>query len=166
MDVHVREVRLDDAEGVVRVLNPIIEAGTYTILDTPVTSEAERRYISELPARAIFHVAQMPGGDRIVGFQTMEPFAEYTHACDHVGVIATFVDLGCRRQGIGKRLIEVTLDAARRKGYEKIFTYVRGDNPEALSAYLKWAFRIIGTSSRHAKMAGCYVDEIIIERFL
>jgi L-amino acid N-acyltransferase YncA len=166
MDVLIRDVRLDDAEAIVRILNPIIEAGTYTILDTPVTAEAERRYISALPERAIFHVAQTPGSDRIVGFQTMEPFAVYTRACDHVGVIATFVDLGCRRQGIGQRLFEATFDAARRKGYEKIFTYVRGDNPAALRAYMKCGFGMIGTSARHAKIGGCYVDEILIEKFL
>jgi L-amino acid N-acyltransferase YncA len=166
MDVCVREVRLDDAEAVVQVLNPIIEAGTYTILDTPVSSEAERRYISELPPRAIFHVAQMPGGDGIVGFQTMEPFAAYTRACDHVGVIATFVDLAYRRQGIGKRLFEATFAAARQKGYEKIFTYVRGDNPAALMAYRKYGFGIVGTAARHAKIGDRYIDEIMIEKFL
>lgn len=166
VNVWVRQARLDDAKAIVRVLNPIIEAGEYTILDAPLTAEAERRYIAELPERAIFHVAQMPGDGTIVGFQTMEPFAGYTHACDHVGVIATFVDLGYRRQGVGARLFEATFDSARQKGYEKIFTYVRGDNRAALNAYVKHGFRIIGTSARHAKIGGRYVDEIIIEKFL
>ena len=124
MDVRIREARPDDAEAIVRILNPIIETGKYTIFDALLSVEAERRYIAELPQRAIFHVAQALDGDRIVGFQTMEPFSTYTRACDHVGVIATYVDLGCRRQGVGKRLFEATFDAARQKGYEKMFTYV------------------------------------------
>lgn len=166
MEVLVRDVRLDDAEAIVRVMNPIILSGQYTILDAPVTAAAERRYIAELPERAVFHVAQTFGDDKIVGLQTMEPFAEYTHACDHVGVIATFVALEHRRRGIGKKLFEATFGVARRKGYEKIFTYVRGDNPGALMAYLKGGFRIIGTSARHAKIGDGYVDEIMIEKFL
>ena len=207
MDVLIRDVRLDDAEAIVRILNPIIEAGTYTILDTPLTAEDERRYIAGLPERAIFHVAQKVsekwhghpargalwhrhpaddswagspchnepafqtpsltlGGDTIVGFQTVEPFAGYTRACDHVGVIATFVDLEHRRQGIGTRLFEATFGVARHKGYEKMFTYVRADNPAALRAYRKCGFRIIGTAARHAKIGGHYVDEILIEKFL
>jgi ribosomal protein S18 acetylase RimI-like enzyme len=96
----------------------------------------------------------------------MEPFATYTHAFDHVGVIATCIDLGCRRQGIGKRLFEAAFEAARQKGYEKVSTYVRGDNPAALAAYLKNGFRIVGTAARHAGIGGRYVDEVIIERFL
>jgi len=166
MNVCVRAVRLGDAEAIVGILNPVIEAGEYTILDTPLTTEAERRYISQLPERAIFHVAQMPGDGTIVGFQTLEPFAGYTHACDHVGVIATFVALEHRRQRVGGRLFEATVDSARQKGYEKIFTYVRGDNRAALNAYLKYGFRIVGTSARHAKIGDRYIDEIIIERFL
>jgi L-amino acid N-acyltransferase YncA len=166
MDIRVREVRLDDAEAIVRILNPIIEAGRYTILDTPVTAEAEKRYIAELPERALFHVAEAHNDDGIVGFQTMEPFAGYTRACDHVGVIATFVDLACRRQGIGTRLFAATLAAARRRDYEKIFTFVRADNPAALAAYTKCGFQIIGTAARHARIGGRYVDEIMIEKFL
>jgi L-amino acid N-acyltransferase YncA len=162
--MRIRDACSDDAAGIVAVLNPIIDAGCYTALDTPVTIEAERRYISAVPARGIFHVAEQGGA--ILGFQTVEPFVTYTHAFDHVGVIATFVDLARRRQGIGARLFEATLAAATRQGYEKFFTYVRADNPAALRAYEKHGFHTIGTAQRHAKFGDRYVDEILIEKFL
>jgi RimJ/RimL family protein N-acetyltransferase len=63
-------------------------------------------------------------------------------------------------------LFEATCDTARQKGYEKIFTYVRSDNPGALMAYMKCGFRIVGTSMRQAKIGDRYVDEVIIEKFL
>jgi len=166
MDITIREACPGDAEAVVGLLNPVIETGEYTVLDRPFSVQEERRFILNFPPRGIFHVAQSRPDGRVVGLQTMEPFAAYTHAFDHVGVIATCVDLGCRRQGIGKRLFEATFEAARQKGYEKIFTYVRGDNPAALAAYMKCGFRVVGTAQRHAKLAGRYVDEIIIEKFL
>ncbi len=166
MDVTIREARPDDAEAVVGILNPVIETGKHTVLDGPFSVEEERRFIAGFPPRGIFHLAENRSDGRVVGLQTMEPFATYTHAFDHLGVIATYVDLGCRRQGIGKRLFEATFEAARQKGYEKIFTYVRGDNPAALTAYLKCGFWIVGTAQKHAKCGGRYVDEIIIEKFL
>ena len=166
MDVVVREAHPGDAEGIIGILNPIIEAGRYTALDTPITADAERQYIAKLPARGIFHVAESRQGGAVVGFQTMEPFATYTHAFDHVGVIATFVDLAQRHKGIGRRLFEATFETARRKGYEKIFTYVRADNPVGLAAYRQQGFRIVGTARRHAKVRGRYIDEIVIEKFL
>jgi len=164
MDVLIRAARPDDAEGVVTILNEIIAAGRYTAFDTPFTAEAERRYMAELPTRGVFHVAQEDRNHRMVGFQTLAPFATYTHAFDHVGVIATYVDLNCRRCGVGTQLWEATCAAARQKGYEKIFTYVRADNPAALAAYGQWGFHVVGTAQRHAKIQGRYVDEVIIER--
>lgn len=166
MEVLIREAHPDDAEGVIGILNPIIAAGAYTVLEGPLSLETERGFIANFPPRGIFHIAEERQSRRVVGFQTLEPFATYTHAFDHVAVIATYVDLGCRRQGIGGKLFETTFDRARQKGYEKIFTYVRGDNLAALVAYVKCGFRIVGTAQSHARCGGRYVDEIVIEKFL
>ena len=164
--LEIREARLDDAEAIVRILNPIIAAGVYTVFDTPFTSDAEREYIRTFPARGVFLVAVKQPEDRAVGFQSMEPFASYTHAFDHVGVLGTYVDLDCRHQGIATQLFQATFAAALEKGYEKILTFVRADNPVALHAYLSQGFRTIGTAKRHARIRGAYVDEIIIEKLL
>lgn len=162
----IRDAVPEDAEQIVGILNPIIEAGTFTALDTVLTVQAECEYISTFPERGIFHVAVDLSERRIVGLQSLEPFATYTHAFDHVGVLGTFVDLACRRQGIARGLFAATLEAARRKGYEKIFTFVRADNEAALATYLGQGFRVVGTAQRHARIEGRYIDEIMIERFL
>jgi L-amino acid N-acyltransferase YncA len=166
LPVQIRDVSADDAEAIVGIFNPIIESGIYTAFDTPFSVEAEREYILNLPDRGIFHVAVCQREQRVVGFQSLEPFATYTHAFDHVGVLGTYVDIKSRRQGIASRLFEATFETARRKGYEKLFTFVRADNMAALAAYLNQGFRVVGTSQRHAKINGKYVDEIMIERFL
>ena len=57
-------------------------------------------------------------------------------------------------------------ESARGKEYEKIFTFVRADNREALQFYLKLGFRVVGTAERQARIGGNYVDEVIIEKFL
>jgi L-amino acid N-acyltransferase YncA len=166
MQLEIREAQPDDAEAIVGILNPIIAAGTYTVFDTPFTAAAEREYIRTFPARGVFLVAARQGDGQVVGFQSMEPFASYTHAFDHVGVLGTYVDLDLRRQGIATRLFDATFAAAVRKGYEKIFTFVRSDNPAALRTYLRHGFQTVGTAGRQARVAGRYIDEIIIERFL
>lgn len=166
MQLEIREARPDDAEAIVRILNPIIAAGVYTAFDTPFTSDSEREYIRNLPTRGVFLLAVRPTDNQVVGFQSMEPFASYTHAFDHVGVLGTYVDLHCRRQGIATQLFQATFLMAVRKGYEKIFTFVRADNPAALQTYLRQGFRTVGTAHRQARVGGQYVDEIIIEKLL
>jgi L-amino acid N-acyltransferase YncA len=166
MELQVRDAGLDDAAAIVAILNPIIATGLYTAFDTPFTVEAEEAYLRGFPSRGIFLVAVDRADGRVRGFQSMEPFATYTHAFDHVGTLGTYVDLACRRQGVASALFPATFEAARRKGYEKIFTFVRGDNPAALETYLAQQFAIVGRAHRHAKVNGAYVDEILIERWL
>ncbi len=166
MEGRVREARADDAAEIVRILNPIIEAGTFTVLDTPFSVEAERRFIESFPPRGIFHVIEGGVDGRLLGFQDVSPFADYTHAFDHVGVIGTFVELERRRQGIAARLFQATFEAARLKGYEKFFTFIRADNPAALAAYRRHGFEVIGTARRQARTKHGYVDEILVEAFL
>ena len=166
LELTVRDVTPGDAEALIAVLNPIIAARVYTALDTPFTLAAEREYIAGFPERGIWKVAIRNLDRRLVGFQIAEPFATYTTAFDHVATLGTYVALERRRQGVATRLFDETFQAARRKGYEKIFTFVRADNDAALQTYLRQGFRVIGTAARHARIDGGYIDEILIERFL
>ena len=150
----------------VGILNPIIAARIYTALDTTFSVEEQRTFISTFPPRGIFHVAVDSTSRRVVGLQDVSPFGDFTHAFDHVGVIGTFINLNRRREGIATKLFAATYEAARRKGYEKFFTYVRADNEPALQTYLGQGFRVVGTAARHARIDGRYVDEIVIEKLL
>lgn len=164
MELTIRDIEPTDAEAVCAVINPIIEARLYTVFDAPFTIDAERDYIRAFPPRGVWKVAVL--GTRVVGFQVLEPLASYTRALDHVGSIGTYVDLALRRQGVATALFAATFAAARMKGYEKLFTFVRADNPAAIATYKAHGFDIIGTARRHARIDGRYVDEWMIERQL
>lgn len=164
LNLTIRTATPEDAQGIIDILNPIIEDGRFTVLTTPFSLEEERAFLENFPARGFVHVAQRPSDGIIVGFQSLEPFAAYTNAFDHVATIGTYVDLAQRRQGIASQLFTATFKLAREMGYEKLFTYVRGDNPGALKTYLSHGFQVVGTAERQAKINGRYIDEIIIEK--
>lgn len=166
MKLAVRDVSESDAKGVVNILNPIIEEGRFTILDKTFSLEEESAFIANFPDKGVFKVALSVETSVIVGFQNVEPFASYTSAFDHVGIIATFVDSQNRRQGIAKKLFEATYRTAKARGIEKLFAYVRADNQRALSVYLAQGFDVIGTAKKHARIHGEFIDEILIEKFI
>jgi L-amino acid N-acyltransferase YncA len=166
MQLSIRPVEPEDASAVAEILNAVIEEGIYTVFDTPFTVEAERRFIEKFPGRGVFLVAVRQPDQQVVGFQNLEPFAAYTHAFDHVGVMGTYVATAHRRQGVAAALFQSSFESARRKDFEKIFAFVRADNPAALATYCRYGFETIGTARRHAKIRGAYVDEILIEKFL
>ena len=164
--IEIRDVRIEDAEGILAILNPIIAARCYTAMDTPFTVEQERDFIRAFPERGIFLAAIDSTSNRVIGFQNVSPFGSFTSAFDHVGVIGTYVDLARRRQGIAGRLFAATYAAAHQKGYEKFFSYVRADNHAGLQTYVSQGFRVVGTAERQAKIDGMYIDEVVIERAL
>ena len=164
--MNIRSVLVKDAEDISRLLNPIIEEGKYTVLDKTFTTEEEREFILGFPERGIFNVALLDDNSKVVGFQNVEPFASYTKAFDHVGIIGTFIDDLYRGQGIAKQLFSATIESAKLKGYKKLFAYVRADNKRALSVYLKQGFEKIGVAKNHAHINGVYIDEVLIEKWL
>ena len=166
MSLTIREVAVEDAQGIIDVLNPIIIEARYTILDQTFTVDEEKAFIESFPERGVFSVAVKETTSQLLGFQNVEPFATYTKAFDHVGIIGTYVDANSRGQGVAKQLFDYTFKAAKAKGYEKLFAYVRADNERALAVYLKQGFEIVGTAKKHGKIGDQYFDEILIEKFL
>jgi ribosomal protein S18 acetylase RimI-like enzyme len=166
MDIKIRLVTLDDAEGVLEVLNSVVREQKYSSFDRILTVEEERQFIlaSRGEGRSGFFVAELDG--RIVGFQTIEPFATYTSAMDHVGIMGTFVHSDFRGQGIGSQLAEVSLKFAQEKGYEKAVIYVRASNRSAQAFYWKLGFVPKGTLEKQVKIDGEYDDEVFMEMFL
>ena len=84
MNLLVRDANPDDAEALIGILNPIIQAGIYTVFDTPFSAEEEREFVTTFPKHGVFHVAESSESQQVVGFQNLAPFADYTHAFDHV----------------------------------------------------------------------------------
>ncbi|MCB5358477.1 GNAT family N-acetyltransferase [Vibrio lentus] len=166
MSLTIREVTVKDAQGIIDVLNPIIIEARYTILDQTFTVDEEKAFIESFPKRGVFSVAVNEATSQLLGFQNVEPFATYTKAFDHVGIIGTYVDANSRGQGVAKQLFDCTFKSAKAKGYEKLFAYVRADNERALAVYLKQGFEIVGTAKKHGKIGDQYFDEVLIEKFL
>jgi len=160
MHVTIRAVREDDAPAIVDLLNPIIRAGTYTIMDEVATVEDQIRFIRDLPERAIYHAAAE--GERLLGIQDVLPLP----GADHIGDVSTFISLSAHRGGIGRGLSRATFERARELEYRKLTATIRADNPGAVSFYRSLGFRVIGTALEHARVGERYVDEVLTELLL
>lgn len=158
-----REICPDDAEAVVNLLNPIIEAGCYTAFTSPFTVVAELEFIQSFPARGSFLGAF--DGYELLGFQVVTPPSQLP-AFDHVGEIGTYVRLESQRQGIAGHLYGATFERTKTKGYEKLLAWVRADNEAGLRSYTKYGFEQVGVAKQHAKIGARYVDEVLLERQL
>lgn len=166
MAILIRPVREADAEGILELLNPIIEAGTFTIMDRPFSAAEQAAFIRSLPERALYLAAVDDQSGRILGIQDVMPHSAGTEAYRHVGEISTFVALDAQRRGVGALLCQSTFQQARAIGFRKLSAVIRADNPKALAFYQSQGFRVIGTAERHALVRGRLVDQVLTERWL
>ena len=166
MTSFIRRVREEDAASIVELLNPIIQAGVYTIIDEPVSVDDQIRFIREFPQRGVYHAAIHGDGHQVLGIQDVQPISMEANALKHVGEISTFVRLDSHRSGIGRSLSHATFQAAREQGFLKIRATIRADNQQAVSFYMSQGFDVIGAAQKHASVGGRYIDEILMERFI
>jgi len=164
MEIAIRRATTDDAEGVVELINSIVEEGGLTSIYPALTLAEGKAFIAELGARSAMFVAEYEG--TVLGVQTIEPFADYTHAMDHVAVMRTFVYRGLRRKGIGHKLVQLTLAFARKHGYEKLVVYVRAGNAVAQAFYREMGLIPKMMLERQVKIENQYDDHVLMEMFI
>ncbi|MGF7087721.1 RimJ/RimL family protein N-acetyltransferase [Kroppenstedtia sanguinis] len=85
---------------------------------------------------------------------------------DHTATFRTWLIPGYRGMGLGKKLMEYTIDWAQDNNLEKINLDVWSNNERAIRLYRKYGFRLEGNRRRQGILNGEYVDEIFMSRFL
>ncbi len=160
----IRTATLEDAAGIAAVIKTVIEEGGLTVLDHAFTREEELAYLRSLEPRERITVATI--GGILAAHQSLDLYARYTGAMDHVGVLGTFVYQALRGQGLGRALMAATLAHARSVGFRKFVINVREDNPAAQAFYQELGFRPCGRLVAQAFVNGRYIDELLYEMFL
>jgi len=147
------------------IINPIIESGQFTALVEIYTEEEQLEYIKRFEDTGVFLVAECRKSQKVIGMQSVESTVDIS-SFRHVGDISTFISLQTRGKEVGSRLSKVTFQKAYEQGYKKLNAMVRGDNPKAITFYMRQGFKIIGTARKHALIRGRYIDEVMMELLL
>jgi len=160
----IRRAALADCEGTAGVLNSVVREGGRTITGRTFTPAQERAFFRSLPPRSFLNIVLL--GKVIVGFQSVEPYATFTHTMDHVASLGTHILAAVRERGIGHALSAATWAEVRAAGFSKLVIAVRADNPQAQAFYTALGFQPCGRLTRQAFVDGKYVDELLYELFI
>lgn len=110
------------------------------------------------------YVAVLQG--RVVGMYKMGP--NFPDLGAHVASATYVVDVLAQGQGVGRALVEHSLDRARAEGFLAMqFNYVVSTNGPAVALYRKLGFDVVGTlpkAFRHGTLG--LVDVFVMHRFL
>ena len=84
-----------------------------------------------------FWVAEIEDNNKIIGTAAIRNLEQFHSACE---LKRMFVLKEYRKLGIGQKILDVTLDFARKAGYSKILLYSSSDLKAARMLYLKNGF--------------------------
>ena len=156
-----RNARPEDAEDLIQYLK-ITSAETPYLVREPeeitITKTKEEQFIRDKidAERELMLVAFMDG--KHIGncsLMSIAPYKRYSHRCEIA--IALYKEYcGC---GIGKVMLQIVLDLAKKVGYEQAELEVMTENKDAIYLYEKLGFEKDGTFPDNMKFAdGSYID--------
>ena len=141
------------------LLEPVFRAGE-TFPHDPSISETEAQVAWVEQSQAVMVAVDAAGA--IVGTFYLRPNSICLGA--HVANAGYVVAGNCRRQGIGSRLCQHSLQAARRLGFRAMqFNLVVSTNTAGLRCWQRNGFQVVGSlpgAFRHRRLG--YVDALVL----
>ena len=161
--LQIRPYEPADWPAVWALLEPVFRAGE-TFPHDPAIREAEAKLAWVEQNQAV--MIAVDGAGALVGTYYLRPNSLALGA--HVANAGYVVADHCRRQGIGSRLCQHSLQAARRLGFRAMqFNLVVSTNTAGIRCWRRNGFQVIGTlpgSFRHRQLG--YVDALVMIQVL
>ena len=148
-----------DWPGLWALLEPVFRAGE-TFPHDPAITEAEAQLAWVEQSQAV--MVAVDGTGALVGTYYLRPNSLALGA--HVANAGYVVAQHCRRQGIGSRLCQHSLEAARRLGFRAMqFNLVVSTNSAGLRCWQRNGFQVVGTlpGAFHHRQLG-YIDALVM----
>jgi RimJ/RimL family protein N-acetyltransferase len=146
-------------EGFHRAVDIVARERKYlAFLEAPPLNKA-RQFVMENITRGHPQFVGLIDGD-VVGWCDIIPVDRPVHA--HVGVLGIGVLPSFRGQGVGRTLIETTMQNANQIGLTRIELSVHADNTRAIAFYQKIGFVREGVARDAILIDGYYQDSILM----
>lgn len=167
MPVHIREIRLDDAQAFLQLQKILDEETSFMLLEagertTEVEDVANKiRDVLAQDNRAIL-VAEADG--ELIGL--MELIGGNVRRNRHTAYIVIGIRQAYTGKGVGSRLFAEGEAWARRHGIHRLELTVMIHNRGAVALYKKMGFQIEGSKRHSLLVEGRYVDEYYMAKLL
>ncbi|MGP1718041.1 MAG: N-acetyltransferase family protein [Methylophilus sp.] len=124
-------------EGFAAAVSSVVREQQYLSFNEPPTAEMTRDFVLRNINGHWPHYVLLEK-QTVIGWCDITPLQRSIYA--HVGVLGIGIIETHRNQGLGKRLIQTALDAAKNKGLSRIQLTVREHNYRAIRLYERFGF--------------------------
>ena len=163
-----RHIIKEDLDDIWDNYNEVIDEGNYQPSFSKVTDKFEKiSWFNELIGYGnLCTVAELKGKTKniVIGQCTIND--DEWEASEHVGLLGIIIRKDFRNMGLGKKLMEFSLNESKKNGKSKIVLGTLISNERAITLYEKLGFRRIGIRQKQFLMKKKYIDELLMEKWL
>ena len=161
----VRRAVSSDAEGIRRIYNAAVATTTATLDLVPRTPAEQQAWMEAHSGVYPALVAEDEDAGSVVGFASLSayrPRPGYATAVED----SVYVEEGRRREGIGRALLEATVDAARSHGFHSVIGRVVTEQEPSIRLHQACGFDIVGVERQIGRKFGRWLDVALLQRLL
>jgi phosphinothricin acetyltransferase len=165
MEIRFEKMGEGDREAVIDLFNYYIENSFAAYPDKKVPYGLFDQFLTLTEGYPAFTVRDEESADRVVGFAFLRPyhpFREFQRAAE----IAYFIEPGYTGRGVGSKILERIIGAAKRKGIDTILANVSSLNESSLRFHERHGFAECGRFRRVAKKKGQDLDAVWMQMIL
>jgi phosphinothricin acetyltransferase len=162
-DVQIRTATLDDAAAIAEIYNQGIEDRAATYETKRRSAEDQRAWLQAIAGRYPAVVAQIDG--EIVGWAGAGPYRD-RECYRGIGEFSMYVHRNWSRRGVGDLLLAGLIREAEQLGLWKLLSRIFPFNEASRALCRKHGFREVGVYEKHARLDGCWLDVVIVERLI
>lgn len=161
--------RISDAKNLMEYINSLVEERAPILKDVKVNLREEKKWLKSLLSeikskKKVAYVVEHKKSGNIVG---MCNITKGNFAASHIGNLGIAIKKEFRGIGLGKALMNYTIEQAKKKlNIEMVTLSVFKNNKIAISLYKKLGFKVYGELKRGLKRDGKYYDEILMYKRL
>jgi ribosomal protein S18 acetylase RimI-like enzyme len=163
MTVRIEPISVERIEDFRATLDAVARERKYLAMVEAPPIAAVREWVLESLEQGMIQFLAIDGR-KVVGWCDITPKRRF--AFQHVGVLGMGVVSGHRRHGIGSMLVQHALDAARKRGLERVELEVFASNRDAIAFYERHGFVHEGRKRRARKLDGEYDDSLMMALIL
>ncbi|OYT41460.1 MAG: hypothetical protein B6U78_02950 [Candidatus Aenigmarchaeota archaeon ex4484_224] len=161
-----RYVSKKDAKKLLSFINSLVEEKALILKDRNATLKDEREWVKDLvngmkKKKAVGIVIEFR--NKIVGHGTIK---RKSFSRSHIGELGIAILKEFRGIGLGRELMKLLIENAKKIGCEMIILTVFHSNKIAKILYKKFGFKKFGILKKGLKKYGKYYDEIFMVKYL
>ena len=101
----------------------------------------------------------------ILGWASITPYSS-RECYAGVGEASVYISRSARHQGLGRLLLDAVVASGMARGYHKLIGRLLASNGPSRQLVRGLGFREVGLHQKHGKLAGQWVDVVVVERLI